>query len=272
MKYLFNFSKKNDNQNFNKFVIKEADKELIEKHDKIFDEGESLSKEKTMNPIVETISLIVFLCALFIVVSFFASKKGFRFTYENNTILFYVSVGIMGVSGIITFISKILKWRASKDPELEHLVFRENESARELEYDLNIKEDAINMDIIFASTKTDKQGIEKITNTSLINFVNMELKVFIEEDKLCFADIEKIIGIPLDSIKSIEEVNKTIALPAWNKDEETLKKYKLKINGYNMIMIKPYYQVNLLLDNEDYYFYLPSYEIDVFKELIGYNK
>ena len=75
--------------------------------------------------------------------------------------------------------------------------------------------------------------------------------------------------------KGIKEVNKTITLPNWNKNEpinsEKYKKYKLALTN-NGISSKPHYKVFLTIDNEKYYFCLANYDIDNFKKIINYNE
>ena len=100
--------------------------------------------------------------------------------------------------------------------------------------------------------------------------------IFIENECLCFANNSFVAGVPLNSVREISEINKIMPLPQWNKSEsfkfDKYKQYNIYTNQSGqpgLIWIKQYYSINLLINGEEYYFYLPNYEIGSFKELIG---
>ena len=101
------------------------------------------------------------------------------------------------------------------------------------------------------------------------------MQVFVENDMLCFADLHGVYALPLSGFVDITRINKSIALPNWNKEtspkDEQYKTYKIRDNDMGMYTIKPYYQVNLKIQGEDYQITLPNYELKNFLSVLSLN-
>ena len=109
----------------------------------------------------------------------------------------------------------------------------------------------------------------------LFTHLNSEVYLFIENDKVYFADCGAVIEIPLASFKNIDKANKSVIVPKWNKEvpfnNEKYKEYKVKQNGYGMFYVKPYYSIKLLIDNEDYEMLIPNYDLKEFLKVVPLN-
>ena len=142
--------------------------------------------------------------------------------------------------------------------------------------ELGVPSDALKMDILGCRYKIKNDEL-KMATTGMTKFVNMEKNVYIDDQTLYIADIEHVIAVPLDSIKSIEQIDKKVPIPLWNKEDDLpnkgkYKQYKMTINQYGMIYVKPYYVVHITVDQQDYELNLPVYEYEAFTNLIGYQK
>ena len=109
-----------------------------------------------------------------------------------------------------------------------------------------------------------KNGKEVVSSFSLSPYINYEMQVFVENDMLCFADLHGVYALPLSGFVDITRINKSIALPNWNKEtspkDEQYKTYKIRDNDMGMYTIKPYYQITL-----------PNYELKNFLSILTLN-
>ena len=99
---------------------------------------------------------------------------------------------------------------------------------------------------------------------------NIVLSVFIEEDKLCFADLYDVIGIPLAYLTSINQMEEPYHFKFWHKKESftafqgisLIKRPTLCYEGTVQ------YQLKFKKENEEYEIRIPSYEIAELENLL----
>jgi len=271
MKNIFGIFKKPEDNNFSKFVLRKLSDENADKAKHLSNEGDDLSKKKVPPQWLSLVSVVAIGFGLLFVVLMFFAKDGFVNALQTRGYFFYIGIGLFLVGLIIQIIVRIKNKKINSDPEVEDYATRVDVAVKECEFELNIPETATKMDILFVVLKKNKKGEEKLSLIGLVQYINQELKVFIENDLLCFADSYMVLGIPLNSVKGIKTINKKIPLPQWNKPETfnspAYKQYKLHTNTSGFIWNKPYYEVDFNIDGEDYCLFLPCYEKEAFLRL-----
>lgn len=275
MKNLFGIFKKSNGNNFEKFVIRKLSDDNSKIIDNLSNEGKQLTKEKVPPQWLSYVSIFAIMIGLLFAVSILLAKDGFVSALQTRGYFFYIGIGLFLVGLIVQIIVRVKTKKSNSDPEVEEYVLKVKKAVKECEFELEVPETAASIDILFTVLKKNKKGEEKLSQTVLVQYINQELKVFVEKDSICFADNTMVVGIPLDSVKGIKMIKKRIPLPQWNKSEPfngpTYKQYKLYTNrrGFVFIWCKPYYEIDLDIDNESYYFLIPCYEKDSFLKVIG---
>lgn len=271
MKYLFSII--DDKSSLDKYIIRHISEEEQKAVDDIIEKENKFLKRKTIPSWLTNTSFFGIIVGIYIVAAVFINEEGFKETYEKMKFLFYIAIALIAIGVIIITIAIIKNKKLRDDPEFEKLTIEQNAIANQSIDSLNVPADYIEMDLLLALVKY-KNGEEVIVKQAL-SFLNASTYAFVENELLCFADSVNVYAIPLNSITKIYEVDKTITLPSWNKNEpinsEKYKKYKLVPNNGG-ISSRPHYKVFLTIDNEKYYFCLANYDIDNFKKLINYNE
>ncbi len=260
-----------ENEEIKKYTIREISKEKLEQMEKLEKEAQVITK-KANGPLgLKIIEYIAFFIGLIL---FCSAINAYTETQKSTDLIKIVLIIGIAILLIGVFIFLYLRSRSKKisnDSSTLNLVEDINKSVNESYLELNVPSDAINMDILFIPTKIAKTGEEKHVK-ALWTYLNQELKVFIEDDNLCFADSYRVIALKLDSFKNIVKINKRIAVPFWNKEksfkDDEYKEYKVKVNGNGLIFIKPYYSVKHVLNDVEYEILIPNYELNNFLKLL----
>ena len=90
---------------------------------------------------------------------------------------------------------------------------------------------------------------------------------------LCIADVNNVIGLPIEDMTGIYKINKRVSFLGWNKEESfnkaPYKQYKMTSNQFGMIFIKPHYSLRFSSFGEEYEILFPAYELETFTSLTG---
>ena len=273
MKYLFGFNKKKNSNTIVKFTLRRTSEDKETEFDNLSAEGKQLQRKKTIPSWVAYVALILMPLGVLFVVGMLFAKDGFQHALQDRGWMFFMGIGLFIIGLSLYLIFRIKNKKADADSDVQAYVQKVEKTLKESRFELDIPETSIKMDVIFAIVKENKNGEEKIDQMSLIQYINQEMYIFVENECLCFADNSFVAGVPLNSVGEISEINKRMPLPKWNKSEnfrsDKYKQYKIYTNQSGLIWIKQYYSINLLINGEEYYFYLPNYEIGSFKKLIG---
>lgn len=273
MKYLFGVNKKKNSNNIERFTLRRVSGGKETEIDNLSAEGKQLEKEKTIPSWVASIAMFLMPLGGLCIVGLLLAKDGFQHALQDRGWMFFMGIGLFVIGLVLYLVYKIKNKNVETDSDVQTYVQKVENTIKESRFELDIPETSIKMDVIFAAVKENKNGEEKIDHMVLAEYINLEINVFIENDYLCFADNLFVAGVPLDSIGEISEINKRMQLPQWNKSEsfksDKYKQYEIYNNQYGFIWIKKYYNIPLLINGEEYYFYLPNYEISTFKELIA---
>lgn len=135
---------------------------------------------------------------------------------------------------------------------------------------LGVPENAVSMEVL--SYQVLKKDTE-IHQPKHILYHNVVLNAFIEKDMLCFADLFDVIGIPLESIKKVEEVNETYSFKLWHKKEKP-SFYQVRIGRFPIrhFEANSYFCIEVNLNSEAFQILVPPYEAEPFNTLFKGRK
>lgn len=273
MKNLFAAIKNTIETNFNKFLIRELSKENETRLNDLSEEGNTLSKEKLPPKWISVFSKVLIYLGLLLSLGFFAAAiKDFARSFDTIGIFLYIGLGLIAIGvGIYIFVRNKTK-KSNSDPDVKEYVAETTKTIKECLFELNIPETAAVMDVFSVLMKKNKKGEEVFSKLLAVPFVNMEFKLFLENDLFCFGANDAVIGLPINSIKQIVKIKKRTPIVNWNKNElynsPKYKEHKMYLDG-PIVWSRYYYEIDLNIENEEYCFYIPCYEKDVFLETIG---
>lgn len=186
---------------------------------------------------------------------------------------------LLCLSGIFALIIGVMLWifslvkskRVLTESNAVDKVTDLKEKADKAYRELGVPDDAVCVDIIgFMYFFKDEKLKIRSSALSITPYSNPIVKAYLKDYNLCLADVETVYSFPLESMRSIQTVKKSIILPEWNKDEAynkgEFKQYKLSKNDYGIIC-KKHHILELEREGELYGIYFPNYELPVFERL-----
>lgn len=211
------------------------------------------------------------LCAGIILIALVKSDTPLGKTFANMPWLFY----ILGVSAVIWGILSLWAWRRKKaNSAKEETIAAESRlnAIYETSYTmLGVPKDAPMADILSGRYKVKDSDV-KLLGISDNMMLNLEMRVFVHEGKLCLANVRECYEIDLSAITGIRTIKKQMRITGWNKEKhftaDIYKPYKVMSNR-NGIYIKPFYALTFRHEGEDWMLLFPPYELPVFEQLTG---
>lgn len=138
--------------------------------------------------------------------------------------------------------------------------------------ELGVPEDAVRLDA-FVFRYKEKDGKISVRSMGFFDFVNVEIRAYVKDRELCLADTESVYALPLESLRSIQTVNKTAMFHGWNKElppaDKSFKPYRVAVNQYESIYCKPYYILKAEIRGQTWGVYFPGYELPTLEALTG---
>ena len=268
--------KKNETVNGGEFIVASVSSETSQTYDKKRDDVMEIIS-KSQHPlwlrIVEYVSgFAAFACVVGIIRSI--GNVTLAQAYKNAPGIFWVG-GICAVLWAVLFISsKIRKNKVESSPEATALKEHIDKDVKMIFDELGVPENAEDVDVMTFSYII-KNGKTLIRKPSIdgITFYNALIKIYRKDDALCIADLKNNYEFPINMMKEISTVNKTVSMVGWSKDESPFegryKKYKIRISGDSMPVFKPYHILKIYDGNEEYGIYFPCYELEIFEKLTG---
>ena len=273
MKYLFGINKREGIDTIKSFALRNISDGRKTKLDGLLIKNKQLKRKKTVPYFVAHIGICLTPIGVVGVLAMLCAEDGFQYALERIPWAFYFIMVSLVIGPILLSFYFIRNAKAKKDPEILNCSAAIGDAISDSCTELDIPENCQKMDVFYAAVKENKKGKEIIKKFSFNSCVNKEMYVFVENDYLCFANNYFVAGIPLESIVEIKEIHRPISLRKWNKKEEISSgkylKYLIYAPRQGVRSAKRYYVVNILFGSKNYYFYLPNYEIDSFKKLIG---
>ncbi len=273
MKNLFGINNKGNN--FSKFIVRSASTTSNEKMDELANKGTMIQKKELGPGWLNIVSTICVGIGLIFILGIFGVKDGFKEALKTRGYLFYIGIAlfVLGLTHIIY--KKVKSKKGEKSESIKNFLDEQELLKKDILNELRIPKDAIVIDILLTKVKENKDGKEIAKTMGLFTHINSEVYLFLECNKVYFADYSAVIEIPLESFKSIDKINKSIVIPEWHKkvafNNEKYKEYKVKQNSYGMVFVKQYYSIKLLIDSEDYEILIPNYDLKEFLKVVPLN-
>ena len=264
--------KNNQTINGTEFVVRSVEKQKVDEYDA---KQSSILEtvEKSQTPL--WIEIVKWLCLLiFLPVIVSLVKVGFTKAMQNAPIL-VIAGFVCGIAWVaLQIYTKKREKNVLEEGKLEERVEEFDKHLEEMYKELDIPEDAQNVDILSFSYKIKKEKIVPHTaNFQLTPYINSDVKIFSNDENIFVADMEDVYALKKSEFKSIIRVDKRISVPFWHKDEAPnngkFKPYKMTLNSYGCVFFKPYYILILEHNGEEMGLYFPCYELEVFEHLTG---
>lgn len=269
-------NKKNDSFNGNEFITATVSKKNSEALELKQEELEKTVEQSQLPLWMRIVKMICGIAGVIIGVSTVRASTsiGFAKAFSNAPIL--ISTGFLCLVAwlILQFLSK----------KKERAVLTANNAEQQAEaiesdiksiYDcLNVPSDATSVDVlVFRYKMKDGMPSAQTVGFQLTPYLNLDLKIYENNDELCLADLDNVYSFKKSEFKSIKTVDKRISVPSWNKGEQPtkgiFKQYKMTVNNMGCVFFKPYYILELEHDGELCGIYFPCYELETFEKLTG---
>lgn len=214
------------------------------------------------------------LVAAIVAISFIraAAEVGVEKVLQNGPVL----LGIFFVCIMIYIVLKIWGNRRNnavmKSGEIEQFDANVQEVLGAAYKELGVPEDAVCMDA-FVFRYKEKDDKISVRNVGFFDFFNVEVRAYIKDGDLCFADADSVYALPLESLKGIQTVKKTAMFHGWHKElpptDKSFKQYRVAITQYGSITCKPYYILEAEIRGQTWGVYFPGYELPTMEALTG---
>ena len=267
MKNIFGSNQDSQTLDGQPFVIRSVAKEqqdASEAHSKLFEQLEKKSSLPVWLTIVE------FLCAfLFVVVAASVLRAGPKTAWHNAPGLI-VAGGISGIAALCLFLCKKRREKNAQPQTnalLEQKISDNNDAAKEL----RLPAQTLPADVLTFMYK-EKNGKTRIRTSLFADYILVETQVFFEDGMFCISDFQDVYGIPLSEIVRVEQGKKRIMATGWNKMQEPtdkcFKQYRLTVNAYGTVFMKPYI-MTIKHGDEEFELFIPPYEMEKICFLCG---
>lgn len=267
MRNLFTINVKTKEHGFDEFLIRKSDSTLKAQYDenaKLMDGA----VKKRFAPIMY-LSLTALACGAIGIAIFMSQLKDVDFAQAYSAVGWALYVGIAGIALFVILVLAAFIWmrKFMVNPQTQNFFEEQHELETKITHGLRIPENCAEIDIMYRPYKL-KKGNKKFQTKS---YVNLPMWVFVEGEKLCFADTFGVWAVPLYSITSITPFPGHATLSTWNKEEKLSSlKYKriVRFDNGNYI-VKGYSSLQFLCHGEEWEILIPAYDIDYICELTG---
>ena len=261
---------------FFKNVLRKSSDDMDEQQDEMEEKMGELKKKSSIHPALNIFGTILYAVAIILLV---AGIRACGNTDEDVMAFVFRSWWLWllgGCSLIGAIIINVIKRKKAKEvvesEEFKSFEKQSTEVCNKSYEELNVPQNAYDVDLFVSFVKVKASG-KKVNALIMSECDNPEFKVFVEDGKLCIADVSMVVGVPLENLVGIEKINKTISFTDWNKTtsykDGEYRSYKITENKYGTLFIKPYYALKLTVENEEYSLYFPPYELDKILSVTG---
>lgn len=270
MKYFFGIHKDENDNVFNNYLIRKISEETEEKTEEDVNSQEEVIKKKTIPNWLLRVADFMMPIGFLIVVIVLKGEESIKEKITDGLFFFILGICLFVLGGVILLVGYLKnKHLTEKDEDFKRVNDKIVERINFNRYELNIPEDAKDIDFLFPTVK-EIDGEEKRDIWQGVCSYNFELIVFTENDQLCFCDHHGVYGVPLESFKKIVLLKRRQIFMPWNKkDGVKSDKYKsYKIKNTNQGFSCKCYGIILVLDEIEYQIIIPNYELMEFKKIL----
>ena len=199
---------------------------------------------------------------------------GLEQVFQRSTVIVLLFFFFLAAWIVLKILSVKKEKAVLEEQNAEEQVEKIEQDAQAIYELLGVPTDATEVDVISFFYKV-KNGEVKPTDRFMLMtpFFNTVVKLFATEDSLCLADTENCFSFAKNELRAIRKVNKRIPLAGWYKDEAPtkgcFKPYKLRVNQFGQVFVKPYYILEIVHGGEEFGIYFPCYEKEAFEKASG---
>lgn len=264
-------NKHNTVLNGSEFITRSVSKQTIEEYD---NKRENLEQTIKKSKLPFWLELIKFLCGWFSLIVFLACLPSLEAAWKNASILIIIGICCAILWIILHIVSKSKEKKVLTERDAESQLEKINVDVLSIHDELNIPEDAVDIDVLTFKYKLKNGEIRpSVRGMQTTAYLNVSAKMYVTPDELHVADLENVYSFKKSEIKSIITVNKRISIPTWNKEDDPrkgkFKPYKMTVSNLGDIFFKPYYILEIEKDNQTFGIYFPCYELDTIENLTG---
>lgn len=275
-------NRKNEKMNGEELIIARASQTELESLENFGSEQVDMILNKVKLPLPVRIlsgicGIIALLGAMIAIITFVGRNEQDSIpvtVFTDYPWIFITAAICFVIWSVCTLIGRKKEKSITEGNEYKELVNKTDSIADGITKDFNIPDGATEVDII-SMTYSEKDGKIKprIRDFLFTPYMNYVMRIFRDDDTLYLADWEEKYAIPLSELRAIHTVNKRITLPMWNKDVEAnkgeYKKYKIRVEKYGDIEVKPYHILEFFHGGTDWGIYFPCYELEVIEKITG---
>lgn len=194
--------------------------------------------------------------------------------YENAPFLFWLT-GICGaVWLVLTIIGAVIRKNVQATEDFTVAVKRMEDQVDAAFRELGVPADAKDVDVIAISHRWKNGKLKPVAyGLETSERTTEPFKVFLREDRLCFATPEHRYEFRLSELQVLHSVKKHIYSKGWNKEEDYdegfYKPYKLTVDNYGRIHMRSYGLLELEREGIRWAIWLPPYELNYISALTG---
>ena len=238
------------------------------------DRAEDLEAKASLPLIWRIIQWVCGLAAAIVAIGFIrgAAKVGVEQAMQNGSVLIWIFAACMIVYVVLKIWGNRRNHVVMKSGEVEQFDADVQEVVGAAYEELGVPEDAVRLDA-FVFRYKEKDGKISVRSMGFFDFVNVEIRAYIKDRDLCLTDTESVYALPLESLRSIQTVNKTAMFHGWNKElpptDKSFKPYRVAVNQYESIYCKPYYILKAEICGQTWGVYFPGSELPTLEALTG---
>ncbi len=253
------------------FLLRKIDGDLSSKQKKLEEEGALLEKNFSFPLWLSFLKYFLLLAGCILLgggLDALSDDEALLATMEANGLWWVIGVGAAAI--LIGLVLAILEWRKGKIGKGSSAFLDFSERTKKLNAQsreaLLVPENCALVDVFSIPGNPRAKKPTPIFGSC---YLLSEVAVFREGDLLCVADVERVLGIPLEKIKRVARVKKSAAFVGWNKETPPNKPpYKVRSNHYETHFVKPFYAVEIA-GSEEFYLLFPPYEWEKIAPLLG---
>ena len=194
--------------------------------------------------------------------------------YENAPFLFWLTGICAAVWLVLTIIGAVIRKNVQATEDFTVAVKRVEDQVDAAFRELGVPGDAKDVDVIAISHRWKNGKLKPVAyGLETSERTTEPFKVFLREDRLCFATPENRYEFRLSELQVLRSVKKHIYSQGWNKDEEYdegfYKPYKLTVDNYGRIHMRSYGLLELEHEGIRWAIWLPPYELNYISALTG---
>lgn len=201
-------------------------------------------------------------------------KPGFETAWRNASYLIISAIVCAALWVILHVYSKSKEKKVLTEEDVIGQLEKIDENTNSILEELNVPAYAEDVDVLVFKYKMKNGEMRPFTHAMQTTpYICINLKIFATEDELCISDVENVYYFKKTDIKSIITVDKRIGISTWNKEEEPRKgrfaPYKMTVSNTGDVYFKPYYILEIEIENQSYGLYFPCYELGVIERFTG---